>query len=267
MAKKVIATVKTDKQIIIDGVNREKLILGSASEVCERALSEYFEPQRKHEFSVNDVDEIRLSKILININTNDCGTLHLIANEKGLTMPDLCSIILSRFCRGEIRFYDIPEYAVIETITQETQTENKPFTTEIQTVNETVNQETESLYVDSDKVIITISELMIPAVQDILRKNGFEELRYYTPEKEHQVNREMNNLINDVKAEKQNEINRLQAENQTLNEASGDIEGLIEGTKICIKELSEIGINPFSRFDKKEILKVFPEKLRPIFEA
>lgn len=266
MPKQVIATVKSDNQIIIDGVNREKNILGSASEVCERALLEYFDPKTRHKFSVNDLASDRESKILANINVNDCSVLHQIASENGLLMPDLASIILTRFSRGEIRFYHTLETSEIEPFTQETNTVNEPITPEIITVNEAVNQETEIVNNNSDKVIITISELMIPAVQAMLRQNGFDELCYYTPDKEKQVNRSMSKLINDVKAENQNEIQRLQAEINTLNEASGDIEGLIEGTKICIKELSQVGVNPFSRFEKKEILKVFPEKLRPIFE-
>lgn len=266
MAKQVIATVKTDKQIIVEGVNREKSIFGSASEVCERALLAYFEPERKHEFSVNDIEENRNSNISIHVNVNDCSSLHSIALENGLLMPDLCSIILVRFLRGEIRFYDAPENTVIEPITPVIETESEVITPVIEYVNQEITPIIEPVNDNSENVIIKISELLIPEVQAMLRKNGFEELRYYTTKKEQQTNQQFAKLIQEIRNEHKDETTILVEQIEDLKNADCDIEGLIKSTMIVIEALAGSGRNPFANYKKSDILAIFPEKLRPIFE-
>lgn len=267
MAKTVIATVKTDKQNIIDGVNREKLVLGSASEVCERALFAYFDSAAKqNNFSINDVEENRNCIISIHVNANDLSSLHEISLQNGLLTPDLCSIVLSRFVRGEIYFHELPQNPENQPFTAVNQPENQLITQEIENENQPITQENEPVNDNQETVIIKLSDLGLNDVKDSLLKNGFDELRYYTPKKEQQTNHQFSRVIQEIKTEHKEETDYLQQKIDGLQTTDSDVNQLIDSTKIIIETLEGVGKNPFTRYKKKDILAIFPEKLRPIFE-
>lgn len=250
-------------------------------ELCRIALNNYLNPPKiefNNELSTNEPVEIT-SEVALETQYYFLQK----ANETGINPKNITGQVLEKFVNLNgiipvnvpvLSAKELTDKISIELIGDERQLIDSLFGESTQTFTDFVNDvfragllakknELTNITTNTDNlVIVDLLEIDDPEIIKELRTNGFDELRYYTREKEEETRKQFAELLNKAKLENKG------VSNLEFNEVVSDFKSLLSSSRTVVETLANCRKpqNLLRTYPKEIILNEFPERLRKLLE-
>ena len=257
-----IKTVKGFKvsNSLFDKISEESLLYENGQdEFCREAMMQYFDEKPENfteTIGLAELQDLQLyelenrnATITAIVDLNTAWTLKQYAENSELKDGFVAGEVLHRFAKNG----KISKMEVIP---------------EAQTVNPQPpgNEAPQQLSKKENICEIDFDELLNPDVIKCLKTHGFDENRYYTPEKERETAEYYNQVLNEQIAERLvKEFPKAHLNN--TDEIAKDFADFQKGTKILFDALLAGNgfFQIFTKYERWELLSVFPQKFHSLF--
>jgi hypothetical protein len=253
-------------------------------DICRIALNSYLNPPKiDFEFIDSELVFERGVEITSEVAIDVKHYYLEIANQTGINLKEITGEVLRKFVElnGQIATYspgvsapELTDKLEIVLMGDERPLLDSLFGESTQTYTDFLNDvfragllakknELTTITTNTDNlIIIDLSEIDDPDIIEELKKNSFDELRYYTAKKEEETRKQFAELLNKAKSENQG------VSNLEFNEVVSDFKGLLSSTRTVVDTLANCRKpqNLLRTYPKEIILKEFPERLRKLLE-